>query len=49
MNVAQESTNHAAQSVAHLKIRTCICAPEQDRLLLLMQNDKKKMDATQAA
>lgn len=40
MNVAQESTNHTAQSVAHLQIQTYICAPEQDRLLL--QNEKKK-------
>ncbi len=41
MNVAPESSNHTEQSAARLQIQTCICAPEQDRLLSLMQSAKK--------
>lgn len=47
--IHERSTNHVAQSVAHLQIRTCICSPEQDRLLLLMQNLKKLKDGGQSS
>lgn len=42
MNVAPESSNRTEQSAARLPIQTCICAPEQDRLLSLMHESAKK-------
>lgn len=41
MNVAPESSNHTEQYAARLQIQTRICAPEQDRLLSLMQSAQK--------
>lgn len=35
-------SNRTEQSAAHLQNQTCICAPEQDRLLSLMKSGKKK-------
>lgn len=41
MNVAPGTTNHNEQAAACLQIQTCICAPEQNRLLSLMQSAKE--------
>lgn len=37
------SPNHSEQSAARLQIQTCICDPEQDRLLPLIQGAKKQL------